>query len=850
MIKPEKIVLPNGMTLLLIESHQSPVVAFNACFRVGSVVEQSKEAGICHFIEHMIFKGTPSRPAGEIARTIEAAGGEINAYTSFDETVYYCTVSSRFFDEGLNVLSDAVLNPLFEDEEIAREKPVILEEINHSADNPSKILSENLFRCAFKAHPYGKPIIGTKESVLSFTRADILDFYHRWYVPRNLVFVIAGDFDSAQAKQKVFKIFENYEDRTLPALSFPLEPPQHKARFTVIRKPVSGQYAQLAFPIPAITSPDVPALDILSHLLGEGLSSRLEQRIKEKKGLVDSIYSYAYTPFHPGLFVIGFTTAEKKIIPAATAILKEILLIENDRISHAELARSRVNIKSDAWYERESVEGLARKYGYLETILGDCNFDQKYYQKIDEIDPEDVHEVARKYLIPQALNWVVLLPEKSKLTQAQLAPEKLLKASELRLPKKKLTEKKDIQITRLKNGITLIYKENQRLPLVSIKMANFGGVRFENPKNNGIHHLLAQTLTKGTKSRSHEQLALEIEQIAASISAYSGRNLDGLQADFLSEKLEAGLNLFSDILLNPAFEPNQIEKEKKHTLEALRREQDQLASIAYKKLLSELYPHHPYGLPIVGVEKSVQSLTRADLLKAHRQFLNPETLVFSVVGDCDPNEIKDCFSKHLEDLKPFKGSAALKLKEPTLPKSPIKAVLKQSKAQSHIVVGFLGTTLNGKDRYAMDVMNNILAGQGGRLFLELRDKQSLAYSVTSFSQEGIERGFFSVYIATEPQKTEKAIDGIFTQLKKIKSELASDAEIDRAKRYLMGSFEIDLQRNSNVAGQLALSEIYGLGADHWRKFPGRIEMVTREQVREAANRYLNLDAYVMAIVGG
>src|SRR5215467_822196 len=127
MIKPEKITLPNGMTVLLIESHQSPVVAFNACFRVGSVVEVGAEAGVCHFIEHMIFKGTPSRPAGQIASTIEASGGEINAYTSFDETVYYCTVSSRFFEDGLNALADAVMNPLFSEEEIAREKAVVIE---------------------------------------------------------------------------------------------------------------------------------------------------------------------------------------------------------------------------------------------------------------------------------------------------------------------------------------------------------------------------------------------------------------------------------------------------------------------------------------------------------------------------------------------------------------------------------------------------------------------------------------------------------------------------------------------------------------------------------------------------
>lgn len=849
MIKPQKIILNNGMTLLLIENHASPVVAFNACFRVGSIVETDEEAGICHLIEHMIFKGTPTRKAGEIAASIESAGGDINAYTSFDETVYYCTVSSRYFDEGLDILSDAVLNPLFETSELEREKPVVIEEINRSHDSPSKVLSENLFKTVFQKHPYGRPIIGSKETVMSFTHEKIMEFYRRWYVPENLVFVVSGDFQTDEARSKVEKIFSSFSAKAAPSLNIVQEKPQNTARSVFLTKNFEGYYVQLAFPIPNLEHPDLPALDILSHVLGEGLSSRLEQRIKEKKSLVDSIYTYAYTPKYPGVFVVGFTTQEKKVIPAAQAILKEIFSLDHEPITHAELVLARTNIKSDAWYERETVEGLARKYGYFETTLGNYNFDKKYYQKIEEVEVEDLQEVVQRYFRKETLNVAALFPEGHKIDLEKLKPNYLCQnlTNNLKVVKKASDE---IQVKKLKNGIRLVFKKNSNLPLLSVRLVNYGGLRSENPKSNGLHHLLAQVLTKGTQNRSAEELALEIEGIAAGIDAFSGRNVDGLQGDFLSEKWREGLDLFTDILLHPAFDKNEIEKERKNTLQAIHREQDQLASIAYKKFFRELYPKHPYGMPVIGTKQSVQGIRLADLRAAHETLLNPKNMVVSVVGDFDPDSIEDFLNDKLSPLK-SKKSTALKLSMPEAPGEIIRIEdRKSNKMQTHIVLGFLGTKINSQDRYSLDVLNNILAGQGGRLFIELRDKLSLAYSVTSFSQEGLERGFFSVYIATEPQKVNKAIEGILRELSKIKTELVSENEIERAKKYIVGSYEIDLQRNATVANQLAFNELYGLGAREIRKLPEKILKINREDVLKTANKYFNLDAYVLSIVGG
>lgn len=850
MIKPQKHILSNGMTLLLIESHQNPVVSFNACFRVGSVVESEKEAGICHYIEHMIFKGTPKRPAGQIAGAIEAAGGEINAYTSFDETVYYCTLSSRYFDEGLDILSDAILNPLFDAVEMEREKPVIIEEMNRSYDNPGKVLSETLFKTVYQVHPYGKPIIGTKESVMAFTQEDLQSFYRRWYVPQNLVFVISGNFDSKIALEKIEKIFASYSNTNPPTSICTLEPEQINPRLNLVRKKFEGHYVQMAFPIPSISHADLPALDLLSHLLGEGLSSRLEQRVKENKGLVDSIYSYAYTPKSQGLFVVGFTTQEKKVTKALKEIIKELFTLEHDPISHAELARARLNIKSDAFYERETVEGLARKYGYFETTLGDYLFDKKYYQKIDEVDPDELHEVAEKYFLKEKVSLSVLVPEKSKLTEKDFNIDALWSSVTLKSKKTKKKSESEIQTYTLKNGIRLVFKRNQNLPLVSLRLSNLGGLRYETAKNNGAHHLFAQVMTKGTENYNGEEIALTVENLGANIDAFSGRNADGIQGDFLSEKLDDSLNLFFELLLKPEFDAKEIEKERALILQAIKREEDQLASLAYKRFLKDIYPSHPYGLPAIGTEKTVKALKRKDLLDIHQNLLNPKTMVISMVGDFDPETYKALFEKKLSGLK--KSNAKLdKFKIPLAPTKKIENFTpKKDKMQTHIVLGFLGTTIYNKDRYAMEVLNHILAGQGGRLFMELRDKQSLAYTVTSFSQEGLEPGFFAVYIATEPQKTEQAIAGIKTELEKITTQKVSPAELERAQKHLIGTFEIDLQRNSHLNSQLAFNELYGLGYKELALFPDKVLKVTENDILKVAQKYFDLDRYVLSVVGG
>ncbi|MDX1387346.1 MAG: pitrilysin family protein, partial [bacterium] len=408
-------------------------------------------------------------------------------------------------------------------------------------------------------------------------------------------------------------------------------------------------------------------------------------------------------------------------------------------------------------------------------------------------------------------------------------------------------KKPEVSYVKLKNGLRLIFRENPNVPTISLRTAHLGGIRAENKKNNGIHTLLSHLWGKSTTNLTAAEMAREMELIAGSVDSFTGRNLTGMKADFLSEKTREGAKLFLDALLHPRWDPREIEREKSNHLEALRREQDAMASLAFKLFLQKLFPRHPYGLSLLGEAKNVRGFKAKDLENQFRRLLNPKHMVIAAVGDFDTQAMMDLLIPSLEGLKGKKDGLG-PFKTDPLPKKNIRVEKKLDKLQAHIVYGFRGVRFKDPDRYALDVLNNILAGQGGRLFLELRDKMSLAYSVTSLSQEGIEPGYFGVYIGTEGSKVNTAIAGIERELKKVLAQKVHQSEMDRAQQYMVGAYDIELQRNSYVATQLAFNEFYGQSRSEWLDLPKKIMKVTRNQVFQVAHKILKMDHHVLSVV--
>lgn len=848
MHKPFKTTLSNGLRVLLLESHTAPVVSWNLWANVGSVNETDKEAGLCHLIEHMLFKGTGRRPVGQIAHEVEAAGGDMNAYTSFDETVFYINMSSKKMDVGLDILADAAIDPTFDETELTREKEVVVEEISRSEDNPSQMVSQDLFTAAFQVHPYQRPIAGNRDTVRGVSRQHLMEFYRRWYVGSNLIFVGVGDFKVKDILPQLETLYSKIPAGSPPAQTIPSEPPQRQRRLTSRGMQVEGRYFDLCFPIPGLKHADIPALDLLSHVLGGGGSNRLEHSLKEKKGLVTSVASYAYTPKHPGVLIVGGILKEKALRETLSGVWDEIERLKQEPPTTVEFARARESMKSARIYEKQTVEAQARKLGYFEGIADDVNFEDEYYRRLSEVTPDDLQRVAREYLLPERITFSMCHPQKETWPREKLSAW-LTEAVEGGKKPAAIQKQKENETVhfRLPSGVQVYVRENRNLPLVSIRSASLGGLRSETKALNGITHLISSLLTKGTAHRTSREITEESESLSGHIDGYLGRNLLGVSGTFLSERIVEGLDLFFDILLNPSFPEDEVAKEKSLTLTAIRNEEDSLSHLAMKNFMAALYPKHPYGLPSLGTSASVKRIKRKDLVKHYAATVHPGNLTLSIVGDVSVEDIKERLKDKLAAWKAPKS----RLKTPAMPQAPKKAievVAVRKKLQAHIVYGFLGTTVKNSDRYALEVMNNVLSGQGGRLFIELRDKRGLAYAVSSSTQEGLEPGYISVYMGTDVSKLEDSLKGIRAELDRIRQEPVSEAEIERSKRFIIGNYELDLQKNASVAALTAYHAAYGLGTGEIFRYPERIEAVTQQDILRVAKKYIRPEASVLSVI--
>jgi predicted Zn-dependent peptidase len=789
--------LDNGLKVVLLEDRSAPVVALNVWVRTGSAEETEAEAGMAHVFEHMLFKGTERRAVGEIARTVEAAGGNINAFTSFDMTVYHITMASRDVAVGIDVLADAILNSTFDPGELDREIAVVLEEIRRGEDSPNRVLSQEMFSQAYTRHPYRDPVIGTSESVSSFSREQD---------PVRLRFGRGPGRPGASARPGARADGAALGDRA-PRLR------AHADR------------------------------DRLSHhgvrRGGHRLRRPARHGARRRRELAALPQRQGPPPARPH--------DRRECVHAARP--RPVLRPGDARPRHdrARAAGDRRGDRPPA--QLRPVRRRARKLGYYEALGGGIELEDEYMGRLRRATTADLQRVAQQYLLPERATVAALLPEAER---PDLEAPQLIAALGAARQAARAVAGEEIHegIWRyvLPNGLPVIIKPNHAIPLVSMRLAFLGGQLAETEETQGISSFTAEMLERGTTSRSAAQIAAEVEGIAGGLEGFSGRNSFGLTGEFLTENLDTGLDLFADVLLEPSFPADEIEKLRTDRIAAIKRREDDLAGKAFELFAQALYPNHPYRFRIIGNEESARRVDRAALIDFYRTRAAPKNGVLSVVGDVEPEQIVEALESRLGG---WTGPDSVELPERPSngrPPGPRDVSVVKDKQQVHLVLGFPGLTVHDPDLPALEVLTQILAGQGGRLFLELRDRRSLAYTVTAFSIEGLDPGSFGVYIASAPDKREESLEGLRSELQRLLDEPIDPDELERARAYLIGSHAVALQRYGLQASLLALDELYGLGATHYLDYARRIEAVTLDDVKRVAQRLVDLDAPITAQV--
>lgn len=821
-----KEVLPNGMTVIIRENHSSPVVNLRFYVKSGSIHEgRYLGSGITHYLEHLMSDGTTNRTLEQSEKDIEAIGGGYNAYTTKDHACYFLETSTEHFDEALDILADQAMNVTLPESEVEAQQGVITREINMGYDEPNR-RRYNLFGdVMFREHPAKYPTIGHLENFLQTTRDDLVDYHSRMYVPNNMVFVAVGDLNTQEAFDKIAEAFKDFQRRPLDMPTLPGEPPQLGRRILREQRDLDMTYVIMGWHTVQLSHPDLYPLDVLSHVLSEGNSSRLYKKLVDELGLAYSVSSWSHTPsYDAGVFAVTMELDPAKADAAIEAVTQEVYRLRTETLSRQEIEKAKKLKTAEFHFGRQDLESLAESLGRSEVTSGNPDFDELYTAHIQKVTPDQIRDVVNRYFYDDNLSIVVLEPtmeEAAESVETEAAP----------------VEVGDTERHVLDNGLTVLIRENHTTPVVHLASYTLAGARFE--EKNGLANFVANMMPRGTKKRSGDRIALEIDAMGAEYGCAANHTRIQSGMTVLSEDLARGLDLFADVLMNPRFDAKEMEKERPLIEAAIMARADNWTTDAMDRMLRELFPTHPYGNPPVGTPESIAEITRDDLAAYHATMVTPGNTVVTVFGDVGSGEalamVEKAFGRWRTSGAPSTGIAV----EPEhVPGETFTSY--HDRAQTVIFMGYQGMPYASEDRYAMDVLDAVTSGiylPGGWLHNDLRGN-GLVYVVHAYNFTGYDAGYFGIYAATFDQALDQALETINGYMTKISNELITDEELERAKQLCIITNKTSQQTNQAQSQDAAVPELYGLGYDFNEDYAEAISEVTKDDVLRVARKYL------------
>ena len=776
--------LDNGLVIIVREDHSAPVVSAQAWAMAGSIHEgRWLGAGLSHVLEHMLFKGTTTRPGSRIDQEVQEAGGYMNAYTSFDRTVYHIDVPNTGARTAIDILCDIMQHASLPPDELAKEMDVIRREMDMNVDDPGRRASRRLFETAYTKSPYRLTVIGYPDIFNELKPEDIRGYYTEKYAPNNVFYVVTGDIKNDEVVAQIKTAYANSKSKAMPPMVLPEEPKQTAAREIVEEAPIELGHLHFAWHIPELRHSDVPALDVLAVLLGSGRSSRLYQQVRERQGLVHHVDAWTYSPGNPGLFGISAIVDADKFTASRDAILAEIDKIKSISVSSNEVSKAAKQFTSATLSTRKTMEGQANDLGGSWLAANNLTFSERYLAAIKRVTHGDVQRVAREYLTAENRTLYALLPNgTSPKTSATIETNSDQPIKKFELP----------------NGLRLLVKENHRLPFVEFRAAFKGGVLAETTANNGITQLLAKTLLKGTPTRSAEKIATEIESVGGNIDSYGGNNSFGVNAEVLSSDFATGLDLLEDVLLNPTFPASELDREREVQIASISARKDDLLKSASVAMRRGLFGDTGYGLDSLGTEESVGKISTSNLRSFHQKLAVPNNCVLAIYGDVKAGDMRAAVEKAFAGWKPLtRPSATLSPsdgeRDGVRGQFPKRVEETRDKKQAVLVIGFPGTTMDSEDRYPLDVLQECCSDLGSRLFLRIREQLGLAYYVGAQNMAGLVPGYFAFYTGTEPSKAAQVETELLKEAELLRMEGLTAEELKRAKAKIIGQKKIARQ---------------------------------------------------------
>lgn len=842
--------LKNGLSVLVKEDDRFPLAHIRMLVHAGSAYETPAQAGISHVLEHMVFKGAGSMKPGEVARRIEAAGGSLNAATSFDHTTYHVEVPDSAWKLGLSVVADMTFRPALIPAELESEKEVVLAELKRGEDTPDNLLFQTLQGMLWKGTSYEWPIIGYRDTVRATTSQSMRDYIAPLYQPQNMILCVVGRVKAADVLAEAEKQLGGIPNtsRVTPPAPFPAQP-ETGARLTVVPGMWNKVHLGLAFPAPDFSSAKMGGLDMLAQILGGDETSRLYRTFKYELRLVDSISVGVSNLERGGILMVGAVLDADKLPAFWDALTAELAAFDARSITDQEIARARTNIEAGLFLTRETIGGLASKLQHQYAFEGGQQGEANYLATIAATDRARLGAIYREFFRPRAARVAILAPKGVTIAEAPL-----LETLKRRWPAQAATatakaEAQDgaVRQIALPGGGVLVLQPDATLPYAALSIAWPGGDGLLKADEQGLGALTASLLGRGTSRLSANQVEDFLSDRAASLGANTGSETFSLSAKFPSRFSADMLGLVREVLATPALDASELARAKEDQLNAITRGEDQPIGLAFRKLPGILYASAPHSSLRLGEPAQVAAFTREQAAAFwKRQAAQP--FVLSVCGQFDEAQVTAFATALARELTPA-GVARAQAPAPQWKAKSTSVLHLPERNQSHLFVIFKAP---GRADQAMSarlsVLRAALAGQSGLLFRDMRDKQGLGYAVTAFMSQYKEAGFLAFYIGTDPDKLAQSMEGFRKAAASLAAKPLPEAELTRAKNILSGDYYQDRQSLMSRSREAASALVQGYERDAELKLVEAAQKVTAEDVRQAAAAVLKWDeAFVVEV---
>lgn len=844
--------LPNGLTVLVLEDKRFPLVAERLYVRAGSAYEAKGQEGISHLLEHMVFNSTAKRPKGGVASAIESAGGDTNASTSFDYTQYMADLPSVSWKLGLDVLKDMIFGAKFDPAELEQEKKVVISELERGQDEPGQRLFQMSQGQVWHSLPYRHPVIGFRETVNAVTSQDMRAYVKRLYQPQSMLLVVVGDVNAQDVYQEIVSVFgELSNDR----LVIPPDIQDLHANTTGPSAKAAGGnwnkcYLRLNFAVPGMHSAkDIP-LDILSDLLGGGKTSTFYRKFVYEEQLADNLDVSSITLERGGMLSIEATLDPGKVQAFWSALVRELAGLNAKAFTPEELDRSKLNMEDQLYRAKETLRGLATKLAYYQFFGFDQEGEANVIYTVRHTDNSELQGLLDTYLKPGNASLSLLLPGVDQ-AGADAAAEKMLTELARGWPQPAVAQAAQqpgsslqaTEVVELGGGRKVVLLPDPTMPYASVSLTYRGGDGLLAPGQQGLGELTAKSLTRSTQKRGAPALDAFLEDRASQVSASSGRDTFSISARYPERFSKDIQDLLAEVIREPAFAQAEVDRAKKIQLAQIAEASDRPTSLAFRHLFPFLYPGSTYGYFRAGQPEEVKAFTPKDA-RAFWEKQRTMPWVLAVCGVFDRKAVLDLASK----LAAGSAGAAPAFPDPAWSSKHDMSLTLAERNQTHLFWIFPVPGKLSPDTPALEVLKTALAGQGGLLFQDLRDKHGLGYSVTAFLWQSPNTGFLAFYIGTTPDKEAQSMDGF----KRVASELAAkgldESLMNRAKNSLEGDYYQERQslgsRSQEASQNLAME--YPL--DFEREILSRVKVLAGAQLAEVARKYLDPSkAYLLKI---